>query len=137
MNYYYSQGGKTHGPTSIDGLKKLAAAGQVNRDAVVWIEGAKEGQYAMNVPGLFVPSSPPVNDVTGVIATAVKSRLTKGTSMKPHSLAIVIQKIVWAACGCVVVFSLSWGSATDIIVVSVVAYVLARVVEKITGPGLR
>lgn len=51
--YYQGPAGKRMGPVSADELRKLAAAGRIRPDDLVWHEGLTEWAAARGVKGLF------------------------------------------------------------------------------------
>ncbi|MBN2577523.1 MAG: DUF4339 domain-containing protein [Pirellulales bacterium] len=53
VEWYYARGEKQQGPVPSAELKRLAAAGQLRPDDLVWREGLAEWTAARNVQGLF------------------------------------------------------------------------------------
>ena len=63
VEWYYARGNRQSGPVASLELKRLAAAGELRPDDLVWREGMAEWTPARNVRGLFEeeksPASPP------------------------------------------------------------------------------
>jgi hypothetical protein len=53
VSYYYSQGGKSLGPVSLDQLRQLATTGQLRPQDMVWNKTAGQWLPASSVPGVF------------------------------------------------------------------------------------
>lgn len=76
VEWYYARGNKQSGPVNSAELKRLAMAGDIGGDDLVWREGMSEWTTARNVRGLFEeenkpgPSGPingpPVGSTTGL-----------------------------------------------------------------------
>ncbi len=59
VDWYFARGNKQMGPVSAVDLKRLAAAGELLPDDLVWREGLTEWTKARNVRGLFDEESKP------------------------------------------------------------------------------
>lgn len=59
VEWYYARGNKQMGPVSAVELKRLAAAGEIQSDSLVWREGLTEWTAARNVRGLFEDEAKP------------------------------------------------------------------------------
>ena len=59
VDWYFARGNKQMGPVSAVDLKRLAAAGELLPDDLVWREGLAEWTKARNVRGLFEEESKP------------------------------------------------------------------------------
>ncbi len=59
IDWYYARGGKQMGPVPSTELKRLAAAGELTPDDLVWREGLSEWAPAGSVRGLFGDESQP------------------------------------------------------------------------------
>jgi hypothetical protein len=53
VSFFYTQDNTQFGPVSADGLKRLAASGELQPTALIWREGMAEWQPANRVKGLF------------------------------------------------------------------------------------
>ncbi len=58
VDWYFARGNKQSGPVSSADLKRLADAGEIRPDDLVWREGLAEWALARNVRGLFADESP-------------------------------------------------------------------------------
>ena len=61
IDWYYARGNKQMGPVSSAELKRLATAGEILPDDLVWREGLAEWTSARNVRGLFEDEGKPAN----------------------------------------------------------------------------
>jgi hypothetical protein len=59
IEWYYARGNKQHGPVNSAELKRLATAGELVPDDLVWREGLTEWAPARSVRGLFEPETKP------------------------------------------------------------------------------
>jgi hypothetical protein len=59
VEWYYARGNKQMGPVSASELKRMAGAGEIHPDNLVWREGLTEWTAASNVRGLFEDEGKP------------------------------------------------------------------------------
>ena len=59
IDWYFARGNKQMGPLSAADLRRLAAAGELSPDDLIWREGLAEWTKARNVRGLFEEESKP------------------------------------------------------------------------------
>jgi len=59
IEWYYARGNKQMGPVSSVDLKRMAAAGEIHPEDLVWREGMAEWTLARNVRGLFEEEAKP------------------------------------------------------------------------------
>lgn len=59
VEWYYARGNKQMGPVSALELKRMAGAGEIHPDSLVWREGLTEWTAASNVRGLFEDEGKP------------------------------------------------------------------------------
>lgn len=59
IEWYYARGNKQMGPVSSVDLKRMAAAGEIHAEDLVWREGMAEWTPARNVRGLFEEEAKP------------------------------------------------------------------------------
>ncbi len=65
VEWYYARGNKQMGPVSAVELKRLATAGELRPEDLVWKEGMTEWSVARNVRGLFEEEGKPATAAAG------------------------------------------------------------------------
>jgi len=65
IEWFYAKGDKHSGPVNSVELKRLATAGEIKPDDLVWREGMAEWTVARNVRGLFEEDAKPANTGAG------------------------------------------------------------------------
>ena len=65
IEWFYAKGDKHSGPVNSVELKRLATAGELKPDDLVWREGMAEWTVARNVRGLFDEEAKPANAAAG------------------------------------------------------------------------
>lgn len=76
VEWYYARGNKQMGPVPSPELKRMAAAGELRPEDLVWREGMAEWTLARNVRGLFEEQ----NKAVAAIAEVTAARPSAGTS---------------------------------------------------------
>ncbi|MEN6459576.1 MAG: DUF4339 domain-containing protein [Thermoguttaceae bacterium] len=81
VEWYYARDNKQTGPVSAQELKRLATAGELRPEDLVWREGLTEWSPARNVRGLFDDSAALPTGASGVKIASVMPRTTNAPAV--------------------------------------------------------
>ena len=84
VEWYYARGNKQMGPVSAPELKRLATAGELRPEDLVWREGMTEWSVARNVRGLFEEEGKPAAAVAGQAAAKAGESALKTAEPAPQ-----------------------------------------------------